>query len=375
LLTTITKTIPDGGAEATVGGMDVLRDLGLSEKYLTSSTFNLVMADKTLPLLVVGEKEYLTDYEGVTANITIMFSPDVEGLLLSCYDFVDLGILHENYPRPWRKQQLSSQISAVGAIPSRSKPIVYQGPVPLEPTAEDIQRIEADIVKEFTAVFDQSGSLNFMEGPEMIIELKDDAEPFYVNGARPIPFADRPEVKRLLDEYVAKCILIPVTEASDWALPLVVARKADNSLRLFVDHTRLNRHVRRPTHPTRTPRDAVTQISGDATFFTTFDAANGYFQIPLHLSSQHLTIFMTQWGRYKFLRALGLCSSSEEYNRRADQAFQDVNNTVRVVDDLLRFDSSFPENVAGVCALLSAARSAGITFSLKKFHFARSQIQ
>ena len=83
LLTTITKTIPDGGAEATVGRMYVLRDLGLSKKDLTLSTFNLVMAEKSTPLLVVGEKEYLADYEGVTASITIMFSPDVEGLLLS----------------------------------------------------------------------------------------------------------------------------------------------------------------------------------------------------------------------------------------------------------------------------------------------------
>lgn len=58
VLTTINETIPDGGAEATVGGMDVLRALGLSEKDLTSSTFNLVMADKSTPLLVVGENEY-----------------------------------------------------------------------------------------------------------------------------------------------------------------------------------------------------------------------------------------------------------------------------------------------------------------------------
>jgi hypothetical protein len=215
-----------------------------------------------------------------------------------------------------------------------------------------------------------------MEGPEMTIELKDDAEPYHVNGARPIPFADRPEVKRLLDEYVAKGIITPVTEASEWAAPLVVTRKADGSLRLCIDHTKLNRHVRRPTHPTRTPRDAVAEIAGDAKFFTSFDAANGYFQIPLHPSSQHLTIFMTPWGRYKFLRAsMGLCSSSDEYNRRADVAFQGVPHTVRVVDDLLRFDSAFPEHVAGVCAVLSAARKAGITFSRKKFCFAQQQIQ
>jgi hypothetical protein len=72
---------------------------------------------------------------------------------------------------------------------------------------------------------------------------------------------------------------------------------------------------------------------------------------------------------------MGLCSSSDEYNRRADLAFENVSNTVRVVDHLLRFDNSFPEHVAGVCAVLSVARKSGITFSLKKFQFARTQLQ
>lgn len=45
------------------------------------------------------------------------------------------------------------------------------------------------------------------------------------------------------------------------------------------------------------------------------------------------------------------------------------------MDDLLRFDNSFPEHVAGVCTVLSAARKSGITFSLKKFQFARTQLQ
>lgn len=84
---------------------------------------------------------------------------------------------------------------------------------------------------------------------------------------------------------------------------------------------------------------------------------------------------MTPWGRYKFLRApMGLCSSGDEYNRRADMAFAAIPNTVRVVDDLLRFDRTFPAHVAGVCAILLAARKAGITFSKEKFKFARSHL-
>ena len=144
---------------------------------------------------------------------------------------------------------------------------------------------------------------------------------------------------------------------------------------MCVDHTKLNRYVRRPTHPVRTPRDAVSEIDSDAVYFSCFDAAKGYFQIPLDVASQHLTVFMTPWGRYKFQRAfMGLSCSSDEFDRRADTAFGHLSkhNTVRVVDDLLRFDRSFPAHVRGVCSVLQAARDAGFTFNPKKSSLRRS---
>ncbi len=113
-----------------------------------------------------------------------------------------------------------------------------------------------------------------------------------------------------------------------------------------MDHTLLNRFVLRPTHPTRTPRDADAEIDSEANFFTCFDAANSYYQILLHPSSQILTTFMTLRGRFKFLRlSMGLSCSDKEYNRRADMAFVDQINTLHVVDDLLRFDRDFPADV------------------------------
>lgn len=245
----------------------------------------------------------------------------------------------------------------------------------MEPSAEQISVVESAIMAEFDVVFDQDDELRQMVGPDMEIQIRDDAVPFYVNGAHPIAFGDRVEAKNKLDELVKKKVIVHVSEPSEWAAPLVVIRGPGGKLQICVDHTRLNKFVKRPTHPTRTPRDAVAEIDSECRFFTSFDAVNGYYQIPLHPSIQHLTTFMTPWGRYKFLRAsMGLCSSGDEYNRRADAAFAAMTNTIRVVDDLLRFDRSFPAHVAGVCAILQAARVAGITFSKEKFRFAKSQI-
>jgi hypothetical protein len=183
-------------------------------------------------------------------------------------------------------------------------------------------------------------------------------------------------VKKVLDDKEAAGIIVRVTEPSDWAAPLVVLRKQDGIQRVCVDHTRLNRYVRRPTHPVRTTRDAVSEVDSDAIYFSCFDATNGYFQIPLDEASQHLTVFMTPWGRYKYLRAsMGLSCNSDEFNRRADAAFSHLSNTVRVVDDLLRFDRSFPAHVRGVCSVLQAACDAGFTFNPKKFFFAQERVK
>ena len=54
-----------------------------------------------------------------------------------------------------------------------------------------------------------------MVGPEMIIRIQDGEVLYYVNGAWPIPFADRPEVKQLLDDYVKQELIDPVEEAAE----------------------------------------------------------------------------------------------------------------------------------------------------------------
>ena len=71
----------------------------------------------------------------------------------------------------------------------------------------------------------------------MIIELKAEAEPYHVNGTLSIAFAEHTHVRDLLDDMESKGIIVPGTEPSDWASPLVVTRKADGRLRLCVDHT------------------------------------------------------------------------------------------------------------------------------------------
>ncbi len=193
-----------------------------------------------------------------------------------------------------------------------------------------ITKIRADLLMEYADVFDSGGPLKEMSGPPMRIELQAESIPFCVNGARPIPFAQRDTVKGMLDDMEKQGIILPVIEPTDWTHPLVVVTKPNGKLRLCVDLTKLNKFVKRPIHPLVSPKDAISNIACGSQFFTTFDAVNGYWQIPLEKESQLLTTFITSWGRYKFLRGpMGLISTGDEFCRRTDAAIGNRQNSWR----------------------------------------------
>ena len=82
---------------------------------------------------------------------------------------------------------------------------------------------------------------------------------------------------------------------------------------MTVDFRILNRYLVRPAHPLESPRSLVQEIdTGSSKYFSTFDASNGYHQVPLDKESRLLTTFITPWGRYCHNRAsMGLASAGD----------------------------------------------------------------
>ncbi len=122
--------------------------------------------------------------------------------------------------------------------------------------------------------------------------------------------------------------------------PIVVAPKKDSD-RMCVDLSKLNKFVRREHYPSIPPAEAVADIQeSKAKYFTVFDALKGYHQCPLDEASQKLITFITPLGRFMFLRApYSICSISEHYNRRMDEAFEGMLDFHKIVDDVVAFDS------------------------------------
>lgn len=105
------------------------------------------------------------------------------------------------------------------------------------------------------------------------------------------------------------------------------------------------------------------------------DAKMGYFQIKIAEEDQDLTCFITPWGRYKFRRAvMGLVSSGDEYNRRGDQALGDIPNTIKVVDDILVYDSTYSAHPDHVIQVVQRCDQHDITLNPDKFVFGEAGV-
>ena len=123
------------------------------------------------------------------------------------------------------------------------------------------RRRRNDLLEEFKDAFDTSDQLKTMLGEPIKINLNENVETFSISATRSIPFAWRDEVKANLDEMTRQDIVKPFEEVpTRWCHPLVEVPKPRGSISLCVDLTRLNKFVRRPIHPMKTPEEAVSNI-------------------------------------------------------------------------------------------------------------------
>ena len=234
---------------------------------------------------------------------------------------------------------------------------------------------------EFPRVFDVNATLRKMVGEPMRIELTDDAVPHALSTARNIPYCWREDVREQLDDLLRKDIIAPVEHPTPWCHPIVPVAKrspdgAVSGCRLTVDFTKLNRFVKRPAHPVRSPQDAVAAITPGATFFTKLDSKAGYHQVPIREEDQDLTCFITPWGRFRYKRApMGIVSSGDEYNRRGDAALGDIPDTCKVVDDVLAYDTDYGTHVQHVREILQRCDAHGITLNPEKCCFAEEEVE
>ena len=338
----------------------------LTIEHLQSPPAENLVAANGQDLNCVGTLRCVIEYCGRQCIDNVYICENVDNFLLAWYMCKSLDILPRTYPQPIDQSRFELPTNSVSRVMSQDGKVCMSQ----EPSKTEVDNLKQALLEDYSDVFSDKGKLREMTGRPMKITLTEDVQPFALSAPRQIPFAYRNLVKAELEKQVAAGVIESVTEATDWVHPLVVVPKPKGGIRLCVDLQNLNKYVKRPYYPTRTPYDAVSNITPGSKFFTTLDAVKGYWQVPLEDKSQILTTFITPYGRYKFLRApMGLASSQDEYCARGDEALQGINCVEKVVDDILIHSCNPEDNLSTVIQVLERCRQRGITLNPDKFEF------
>ena len=166
-----------------------------------------------------------------------------------------------------------------------------------------------------------------------------------VHPPRPVPSALKDSVREELQEMEKKGIIKKVTEPTPWVNSMVVVRKRDkNKVRICIDPSDLNKAILREHYPMNQIDAIATRLHGSK-YFSTLDANKGYFHVKLTEKSSLLTTFNTPFGRYRYLRMpMGAKCSADKFQAAMVSAFEGIDGTEVVVDDILVHGSTLKEH-------------------------------
>ena len=156
---------------------------------------------------------------------------------------------------------------------------------------------------------------------------------------------------------------------------MVVVPKKDGSPRRTVDLQNLNKVTLRETHHTPSPFNIVSVVPPKKKK-TVLDTWNRYHSVPLSPSACDTTTFITEWGRYRYLRTpQGFHASSDGYTKRFDDSTSGFPRFTQCVDDSLLWDDDTATSFWHTFSYIHLCAVNGIVFNPDKFKFAEDSIE
>lgn len=206
------------------------------------------------------------------------------------------------------------------------------------------------------------------------IILNDD-EPVYQRPRRLAPLE-----KKVVDDQITEWLNDGTIRqsSSDFASPIALAKKKDNTYRVCIDYRELNKKVVRDRYPMPIVEDQLDRLS-KAKVYTTLDLKNSYFHVPVSEESVKYTAFVTHNGQYEFTKTpFGLCISGNSFGRFINSVFQELMNEgilLAFVDDLIIPSEDEKDGISKLRRVLEVARKNGLVFNWKKCFFLQHRVE
>lgn len=181
------------------------------------------------------------------------------------------------------------------------------------------------------------------------------------------------ELDRLLEEGLVE------PSCSEWASPVVMVRKPDNSYRFCVDYRRLNAVSKKDTYPMPNMSQLLDGLR-QARYLSKVDLKQAFLQVPLaDEKSKDATSFIVPGrGLYRFtVMPFGLTGSPATFQRLADTVFgpELYPNVVVYLDDILICTSDFQTHCNMLSEVFRRLSEAGLRINIGKCEFGCSEVR
>ena len=378
----------DTGAMTCTSGPELLQALNCPRQYLVRTRHRIqgVTGDG---LQIMGTLLLQIELGERSTRQVVYITKNTSGLYLSETALRDLGLIHPEFPNV---QQDLPPTSAEAAACSSTEPKTaacgcpLRTPVPdnpsnlpYPPTEENRHKLEEWIRLHFaSSAFNvcEHQALPPLSGKPMDIKFKSDATPHAVHVPIPIPYHWKLATKKGLDRDVQLGVIEPVPQGTPtvWCSRMVVTGKNDGSPRRTVDLQKVNEATMRETHHTPTPYNLVADVPPN-TVKTVLDAWNGYHSLPLSESARDATTFITEFGRYRYLRApQGFHASGDAYTRRISDITEGIPRVKQCIDDALLWDTDIESSFWHTLEYISRCAGSGVVFNPSKFVFGSTKV-
>ncbi|KAK3287773.1 hypothetical protein CYMTET_4727 [Cymbomonas tetramitiformis] len=183
------------------------------------------------------------------------------------------------------------------------------------------------------------------------------------------------QLRERIEQLMKKGYIRP--SSSPYAAPcLMVPKPGDpKTLRLVVDYRQLNQQTVRDRYPLPDIQLMFDKMQG-AAFFSSFDAVDGFWHVPMAEEDVEKTAFTTQMGAYEWsVMPQGLQNSPSQYQRRMQRALGHLPFVRIFIDDVVVFSRTVEEHYDHVRQFLDTCREKGVYLKASKAQMLKESLR
>ena len=186
----------------------------------------------------------------------------------------------------------------------------------------------------------------------------------------------RKQIGKLLELGVIKESNSPYNSPL-WIVPKKADAHGNRKWRMVIDFRALNAKTVGDAYPLPNITEILDNL-GKAKYFSVFDLASGFHQIPMDPADSPKTAFSTDRGHYEYLRMpFGLKGAPATFQRLMDRVLTGLQGTELFVylDDIVIFAASIEEHAGRAKRLFARLSAAGLRLQPEKCAFLSTKIK